>query len=78
MLWVAATRLAAPLLAVVPVVGGALVTVVADHVFPAGTRPRLSVTVTLAVAAGNWDGAGRHTSATWKHTDTHRVRLKIR
>lgn len=76
MLWVAATWLAAPLLAVVPVVGGALVAVVADHVFPAGTRPHLPVTVALAVAAGGLDGAGRHAGATWKHT--HTVGLKLR
>lgn len=73
---VAAARLAAPLLAVVPVVGGALVAVVADHVLPAGTRPRLPVAVTMAVAAGGWDGAGRHAGATWKHT--HTLGLKLR
>lgn len=65
---VAAARLAAPLLAVVPVVGGALVAVAADHVLPAGTRPRLPVAVTMAVAAGGCEGAGRHAGATWKHT----------
>lgn len=70
-LWVAAARLATPLLAVVPVVGGALVTVVANHVFPTGTRPRLPVTVALAVPAGGWDGAGCHAGATWKHTHPH-------
>lgn len=57
---VTATRLAAPLLAVVPVVGGALVAVVAGHILPAGAGARLPVAVTLSVAADRRDGAGRH------------------
>lgn len=60
MLWVTATRLAAPLLTVVPVVGGALVAVVAGHILPAGAGTRLPVAVALSVAADRLDGAGRH------------------
>lgn len=59
-LWVTATRLAAPLLTVVPVVGGALVAVVAGHILPAGAGTRLPVAVTMSVAAGRLEGAGRH------------------
>lgn len=59
-LWVTATWLAAPLLTVVPVVWGALVAVVAGHILPAGAGARLPVAVTMSVAAGRLDGAGRH------------------
>lgn len=58
---VTATRLAAPLLTVVPVVGGALVAVVAGHILPAGAGTCLPVAVTLSVAADRRDGASRHT-----------------
>ena len=61
-LGVAAAGLTASVLTVVPVVGGALVTVMARHVLPAGAGPALPVTVTLSVRARRLQRASSHTS----------------
>lgn len=60
-LQVAATRLAASVLTVVPVVRSTLVTVVAGHILPTSAGSGLPVTVTLSVAAGRVDGPSSHT-----------------
>ena len=61
----AAAGLAAGPPAVVPVVGGALVTAVAHHVLPAGARARHAVAPAHPAVAVALQGAGRHTRTAW-------------
>lgn len=68
-LWVAVTGLTASVLPEVPVVRGALVTVMADDVLPASAVSSLLVAVTVSITARRLYGSSSDTGTTWEQKD---------